>query len=285
MINLTVFANFFIDTEERFLRMQDSFHSFSSISANRWVINVRGRYSTKTQDFLRLHLGDKLTSYELNSEEGWFHDVRIMLPNINGEYVFFWLEDHINLAKIDLLENIVKEMQEKDLEYMLYSFWQNGRLRQRYNGISLTRGTYLDFFQYNISNHSIIQSNVGGSYIISVAAIFKFSLFKSIVMADDPIPRRWPKETPFDFEKSPQDTHWLPIKMAISKQELFASIDDDHECEGYCLQSRGLYPIRENRKSYAVIENVPDKSLISHIKIKLSPLKSEIKSLFKGIYK
>ena len=281
MINLTVFANFFIDTEERFLRMEDSFKSFSSISANRWVINVRGRYSTRTLDFLRLHLGDKLFSYELNSEEGWFADVRTMLKHINGEYVFFWLEDHINLGKTDLLEKIVEEMQEKDLEYMLYSFWQNGRLRQRYNGISLTTGTYVDFFEYNISNHSIIQSNVGGSYIISVAAIFKLSLFKKIILADDPIPKRWPKQTPFDFEKSPQDTHWLPIKMALSKQELFASIDDDHECEGYSLQARGLYPIREGRKSYAVTENVAGKSLISYIINKSSPLRVEIKSLFK----
>ncbi|NQU32110.1 MAG: hypothetical protein HQ521_02650 [Bacteroidetes bacterium] len=64
---------------------------------------------------------------------------------------------------------------------------------------------------------------------------------------NDPKLRRWPKETPFDFEKNDKDLHWLPIKMAISKDELFACIDDDNGIPGYSLQSRGLYPKREIR--------------------------------------
>ena len=250
MALLNVFANFFIDTKERYLRMQDSFRSFKDISSDKWVINVRGRYAEQTLDFLRSHIRNKFVSYKLHSKEGWFHDTRQMLPDIDGDYVLFWLEDHINLAEINLLDKIVSEMKEKDLDYMLYTFWQKGQLRERYHGIPLTSGGYLDYFEHNGTNNPIIQSNIGGSYLISAASICKLSLFNRIVLADDPIPRRWPKETPFDFEKAPKDTHWLPIKVALPRQELFASIDDDHGCEGYCLQSRGVYPIREGRKTY-----------------------------------
>lgn len=250
---LNIFANFFIDTEERFLRMQDSFLSFKDISASKWVINVRGRYSEKALIFLHANLGEKLLPYRLHSDEGWFCDSRRMLPEIDGDYVLFWLEDHINLARIELLDAIIHEMKEKDLEYLLYSFWQFGKLRSRYKGVMLTAGEYLDYFVHDDRNNQLIQQNGKGSYLIAAPSVFKRSLFEKVVLADDPIPKRWPKETPFDFEKAPTDVHWLPIKVALPRQELFASIDDDHGYEFSCLQSRGLYPIREERKSYTSV--------------------------------
>ena len=80
-------------------------------------------------------------------------------------------------------------------------------------------------------------------------------------MKNDPILRRWPKETPFDFEKKLKDIHWLPFRMSISKDELFACIDDDNGIKGYSLHSRGLYPERELR----IINKKSKKSLIKKI--------------------
>jgi len=78
--------------------------------------------------------------------------------------------------------------------------------------------------------------------------IIKHALFGKIILAKHPIPRHWPNEAPFDFEKAPFDIHWQPMKVALPRQDLFASIDDDTGLPGYCLQSRGLYPVREKRK-------------------------------------
>lgn len=247
---LNIFANFYIDTEERFLRMKDSFNSFSRIHADAWVINCRGKYRDEVLAFLKDNLGDKLIPFQLNSRKGWFHDTRKMLPAIKSEYVLFWLEDHINLAPVELLDSIVAEMKSKELEYMLYTFWQFGKLRNRYDGIELSSGQFIDYFEHTLDNNNIIQGNVGGSYIISAASILSSNLFTLVVLADDPVPKRWPKETPFDFEKAPTDIHWLPIKVAVPREELFASIDDDHNIPGYCLQSRGLYPQRVSRQTY-----------------------------------
>ena len=242
---LNIFANFFIDSEERFLRMKDSFNSFSQINADTWVINCRGRYRDEVLAFLKDNLGDKLIPFKLNSKEGWFHDTRKMLSAIKSEYVLFWLEDHINLAPVELLDSIVAEMKSNELEYMLYSFWQFGKLRDRYDGVELNKGQFIDYFVHNVDNNSITQG-----YIISAASILSSNLFRRIIMADDPVPKRWPKETPFDFEKAPSDIHWLPIKTAVLREELFASIDDDHGTPGYSLQSRGLYPLRVPRQTY-----------------------------------
>lgn len=247
---LTIFANFFIDTNERFLRVQDSFHSFCNVDADRWVINVRGRYKEETIIFLKNNLGERLISYTKQSDEGWFYDSQTMLDDIVSPIVLFWLEDHVNIAPIELLNSIVYDMHKHDIDYLLYTFWQNGHLRNRFNGIPLKNLEHFDYFTHTIENNAVIQHNIGGSYIITAAAILKTSFFKRIISTDDPIPRRWPKETPFDFEKAPTDVHWLPIVVGVPKQELFASIDDDHGIPKTSLQSRGLYPIREKRKSY-----------------------------------
>ena len=53
--SLVIFANFRIDNKERYLRMQDSFFSFKDISAEKWVIIIRGSYKEQTMNFLQEH--------------------------------------------------------------------------------------------------------------------------------------------------------------------------------------------------------------------------------------
>ena len=77
--SLVIFANFRIDNKERFLRMQDSFFSFKDISAEKWVINIRGSYKEQATNFLHEHLQNKLYHYDIESKKGWFHDPRAML--------------------------------------------------------------------------------------------------------------------------------------------------------------------------------------------------------------
>ena len=106
-VSLTIFANFKIDNEERYLRMKDSFISFKDISAEKWVINIRGSYKSDTFDFLEEHLGEKLYHYDLQSSNGWFHDTRVMLKDINCKHVIighserrkYYFEDHIILKR------------------------------------------------------------------------------------------------------------------------------------------------------------------------------------------
>ncbi|MFC1680200.1 hypothetical protein ACFL1S_00175 [Pseudomonadota bacterium] len=253
MTELTIFANFFIDTKERFIRVQDSLNSFKHVDAKCWVINVRGRYRAEVTEILRGELGPKLLPFGLNRPEGWFHDSRSMLPSIEGDCVLFWLEDHLSMVSAELLDQAIVELDTARADYMMYTFWWDGRLRERYAGLELSEGTLIDTFIHDIEANQTIQNNVEEEvFIIPACSIFRRELFEKIILADDPIPKRWPIQTPFDFEKRGADTHWLPLKVALPKQELFASIDDDHVHPGSSLISRGLYTRREQRQSYAM---------------------------------
>ena len=97
--NLTVVANFFIDNEERLLRMKDSLQSMKEISINQYIVNVRGRFAEQTINHLKSNIdGKKLKIYSLQSSLGWFYDTSRLMHLINTSYVLTWIEDHICMA-------------------------------------------------------------------------------------------------------------------------------------------------------------------------------------------
>lgn len=277
MPTLTIFANFWISDDERFLRMQDSFHSFMEIESVNWVVNVRGTRREDTVAFLRERLGERLVARTLESGRGWFHDTRQMLNDIHGDYVLFWVEDHINLAPVSVYPHILQEMADTGTEYLNYSWWFNGLSNSTYSHIPKVRCDHIEAFELNRA--SAERFDMGGRvpFLISMPSIFSQRLFKKIVLTDDPRLRRWPKETPFDFEKKGTDFHWLPLRMAISRQELFACIDDDNGVPDYSLQARGLYPKRARR------EQKPRLARWKWLQVLASPIPLAIKKLLQRI--
>src|SRR3989344_2073930 len=230
MATLTIFANFFINDEERLLRLKDSFLSFKNIDAAKWVINARGKYKFDVLFFLREHLTDRLIPYTLESEDGWFCDSRKMMNGINTDYVFFWVEDHINLIDVDKYKEIISDMKKSQSEYLCYSWWAFGRPKEIYKKVKKDNFENIESFLLDKKTHLIIENGA-------------------------PLLRCYPRKTPFDFEKGGGDISWLPIKVAVPKYELFAAIDDDFGLPGaYSLQSRGLYPARIKREK-SIIQN------------------------------
>jgi len=263
---LSIFANFFINDEERFLRTKDSFLSFKDISAQKWVINVRGKYKLDVLFFLHDHLGEKLSAHVLESKKGWFHDSRSLIKEIDTDFVLFWIEDHINMVDVKKYDEILDEMKQYKVDVLPYSWFSRRKLDIKHKGINSQTVKNIGFFLYDATLHSVIEKNIeGGSYIIGCASIFSMSLFKKIINKNDPVFKRWPKKTPFDFEKGPKDTHWLPFVQGNPKYELFASIDDDvhaYKNEGLCLQTRGLYPKRVIRNKEMEMRKRPDKIVL-----------------------
>ncbi len=246
MINatLTVFSNFFINDKETLLRMQDSFMSFKDISAEKWVINIRGKFKLDAYFFLCTHLKEKLEATVIESGKGWFHDSKNLLYKVKSDYVFYWIEDHINMIDVSLYANILNEMKNNKCEHLLYSFYVNGVYHENmFKGVKKydSKCKYIEYADLTkeINNKHRCLHNY---YLISLAGIFSHELFSKLI--NNPDFRSSPKEKPHDFEKDKNDQKWLPIRYAIPKFELFASIDDTRGVEGYSLQERGLYQTR-----------------------------------------
>jgi hypothetical protein len=251
--SLAIFANFRIDNEERYQRMKSSFMSFKDINAQKWVINVRGTYKLKTILFLREQLGELLYPHLLESGKGWFYDTRQIIIQIDTDYVFFWIEDHINLVPVARYDNLLIEMEKHGVDHLMYS-WYHERIHQYLSYLNYDESENLKIYKFNEDNVKLIKDKIDGKYyIISATSILDNEYFKKIINSNHPKIKRWPKETPFDFEKISTDVEFLPFVNALCKYELFASIDDDHGEKGYSLISRGLY---ENTMSRSKIKSV-----------------------------
>ena len=251
--NLTVFANFLIDSHERFERLKDSYNSFKNANIDSWVINIRGSYKKKVKYFLLKNIiKKKILIFDIDSRN-WFEDVKLMLKSINSKLVFIWIEDHICLQNPTNFNKIINEMLRKNVDYLQYSFFLFGLPLKSLSKIKLKQSKNLVYFNYT---KSLLQKRLDWfkenyhqnllEYIISLTSIINTNLFKKLILSNEFT--FFSKNNPFSFEKNTNQTHYLPYKLAITKQEFFAAIDSDQHTEGYSLISRGIYKKRKTQK-------------------------------------
>lgn len=279
---LTIFANMRINDMDGLQHLKDSFYSFNTISDN-WLINVRGTLRVEAIDFLEKELIDKAVFFELlDDSRGWIENAIEMLTHAKYDYLLVWNEDHINIAPQKELLDIVKEMEERKADYLLYSWWLFGKARKEFDMLPLEKGNHIDTLYLTKKRWREVLANGYPYYILSLCGIYRKDFLKQMLLKDRIKMsmfftknlyrgmtllnhlglhfsqrkyfhlinklffyklRRFSKETPFDLEKDPDSTDMLPFTVALAKQELFACIDDDLDTQGYQLIKRGKYPL------------------------------------------
>jgi hypothetical protein len=250
---LSVFANFRIDSNERFNRLKDSFLSFKDCDIDNWVINIRGNFKNEVAIFLSENIisTDIQITY-LESPSGWIFDSLRLVDSIKNDYVFFWIEDHILTNKTHVLDEVVLELRLNKIDHLHYSWFHFGKNINifKLNNFFETKNLlyknlkFLNNLQWQFSTKFHYNNY---NYLVSCCSISSKNFFIKILECRTPFVKRWPSATPFDFEKRPFDFDILPATIAVPKKELFASIDDDHGQTGYSLISRGKYIKREDR--------------------------------------
>lgn len=252
---LCIFANFFIDNEERLQRMKDSFFSFKDANPDEWRINIRGKLKTEAGNFLSKNLGDILYLNYIETKKGWFNDTYSFMKDVKSDFVFFWIEDHICMVNPLPLKEILSEMKNYDVDLLLYS-WFHHRTHDQFKMFSkIAEGKHIQVAKVDkISTLNFRDKKSNNYYIVSVLSIFKKDFFFKVLLSNRPYLKRWPKYLPFHFEKKIKDRVADVIRYAIPKYELFAVIDEGVDIPGYSLISRGKYPDRLTREQLKAIE-------------------------------
>ncbi len=109
-MSITIFGNIFINDPIKLELLKISFKSFNHSNISQWLINIRGLYRFDAIQFLKKNITQKVIFFELNSDEGWFYDSRIMSEKLNSEYIFVWLEDHANISDKNYFNDIVRDI-------------------------------------------------------------------------------------------------------------------------------------------------------------------------------
>ncbi len=252
---IAVFANFFIDNEERFQRMQDSFQSFCGLRPDFWLVAVRGGLKQETKTFLEENIKEKAEVVLLPDKSNWLNESLKLSNKLDCDLVFFWVEDHKLISSVDKFNEVLNEVWRHGIEQLFYSWYQEN-VRAPYFCIDKTFSlNTIDAWKITKKERQLISKLIGDDfYVISMISVFKTEMFRQILSSKRPVLRRWPKHLPFDFEKKNTDHAISSVLTALPKQELFVSIDDDHGEEGYSLISRGLYPARVSRDKILEME-------------------------------
>lgn len=271
-----------ISSQTRLQHLKDSYLSFSDVSDN-WLVNIRGELREEALDFLASRLGDKMIRFDLLDEKrGWYANSLDMLKKAKHDYVFLWLEDHINLVPQESYQDIISEMKKSSVDYLMYSWWMDGASRTPFELETLESGQNIDVVKLNKTNWKKRLKQGHQGHLVSLLGIFKKKFLIDILEMENgfKFPRwittnmfrlmiilsrlgvkfnhgqlfdrinavlggrllRNPKDRPFEFERAPYRLDALPIIMGLSKRELFTCIDDDLSLEGSQLIKRGLYP-------------------------------------------
>ena len=253
----SVFANFYIDTEERFLRLQDSFFSFKNANIHDWNINIRGKYRYKVRNFLKKNVKKNLFTFFKESKKGWIEDTESIIKNVKTKIIFFWIEDHLCVQKASRINLIVNEMYENKVDHLIYSFFHKGIFHKPLKSIKSFKKKNISVFNYNHYNYDKIETmyekkKIPSNYLISCVSFMSLELFKkNLVISKDK--RKYNKMLPFNFERSFKENIILPFNNGVLNNELFVSIDDDHGEKGYSLISRKKYPNRVSKKNMDLI--------------------------------
>ena len=257
MVKYTVFANFNIDTEERYLRMKDSFFSFYKSNVHDWCINIRGKYKNKVKIFLKKNISKNLNIFFLESKKGWISDTLNITNHIKTNIIFFWIEDHICIDSVSKINSVVEEMHKNKIDHLIYTFFHRGNFINPLNVVNHEIKKNILFFRYDKKNYRTLDSwykkeNLSPSYLISACSFMSLNLFKKNLSLSK-TKKKYNPMLPFNFEKSFEEKKILPFNAGVLKKELFVSIDDNHGENGYCLIDRKLYPDRVNKNELDVI--------------------------------
>lgn len=266
-MSLTVFANFLINDEQRLNRLKKSFLSFYKCDIDDWIINVRGNYKNNVSNFLFKYLNkENLNLSFIDSKNGWFYVSRQKVKNLKTSYVFIWNEDHINAAGYDKFNKIVSDIKAKELDIFFYSFFNEGAI---VDSFKIDESKETENIIYLENNESVLKkrleimkkNKIGGPrFVISLVSIISSKLFVKVIMANDPPIKRWPKNTPFDFEKNHRDIHWLPLKTGVSKFKFFYPQDVKFNYKG-----ENLTFLEKNKINYSKLMYIKIRELINKI--------------------
>ncbi len=282
---MTILANMFINSDARFEHLKDSFESFSD-SSDDWLINIRGEKRDEIIAYLKDRLGGKATFFDLlDDSRGWTTNALGMVGRAKHPYILLWNEDHMNIAVQGHLGKVVEEMQLQKAEYLQYSWWRKGRYNDQFEILQPLRGTTIDVVTIDCKAWKKLREARHDVHLVSLVGIFEKDFLIRLLQHDrfmlPAIFRKWlfrimvvleqlglkfdqkemfdrvnrflffklrkqSKETPHDFEKTPDRYDVLPVRTALPHEELFVCMDDDDLVDQpYSLATRGLYPVRD----------------------------------------
>jgi hypothetical protein len=243
-VKFTFLFNVRINSQERYFRLIETLNSIPEILDSNFSIRVRG--NLKDLNFQSVH---SCQFYFGSSWNEWNLDLIEQVAASPSEYYILMQEDHLLEMSKNNFNSLLREVKELSIDYLPLSFHPHYEVftkelfRKCPSNEIKEKVTFWDLDKHSYSRTNFQNRN----YLLNLIGIYKKDLLLRLLLRSRPYYKQFSIQTPFNFERRPNETWFLPIRWAYPHNEVFACIDDDHGLEGYSLISRGKYKSQSTR--------------------------------------
>ena len=241
---ITVLVNLIVDDsikEKRLLRLIDALCRYEFID---FSIRLRGRYANLLEKEVTKLLKDKKSPFVIRVGENvknWKLNSLIQTYDFDNEHYLLLNEDHFPNTEHEVLREYLQQCIQADIEVSGISFYPGYEKLLTYIANSFPQDRKQLVHGYFTSKDWQIVPRDARNYPISLLGMYKKHYLRKILKSRRPFWRRYPFNSPFDFEQSGNYGWIFPFSFALPTVEIFACVDDDCGVDGYSLISRGVY--------------------------------------------
>ena len=234
----TVIFNVRVNSDERYRRLIFAIERIPKIDGLNFSIRMRG--SVKKDSFRLRHPS---CLYFGSTWNNWNLDVIEQVTASPSNYYILMQEDHLlKMSPMNFMK-LLSEVEECSVDYLPLSFHPHYKtfVKELTKNFSLNKSKNRLIF-WDLDKQNYAKTNLKNrNYPLNLIGVYKKELLLRVLNRSRPFYKQYSIQTPFNFERKPTETWFLPIRWAYPKDEVFACIDDEHSVKGYSLMSRGEY--------------------------------------------
>ncbi|MDD2766377.1 MAG: hypothetical protein PHH40_01265 [Candidatus Moranbacteria bacterium] len=142
---VTAICNIFINSDFKLRLFKETFPRVYDVSDN-WLVNIRGKYREDVIKYIQETFedsGENCIFFSGLDNGDWARSTSKMLERSRYDYVYVFLEDHFLLKSLDHFKDVIRDMEDSDIDYFQYSFFNVGL---HTNSIEKIYPDFTDFF-------------------------------------------------------------------------------------------------------------------------------------------
>ena len=149
-------------------------------------IKIRGVLAPECIEYAKLQFGSVASFYQELQEEDWVAASLDMLIQVKSRSVFQYVEDHKLVASHQELMKVLAEFDERELDYLCYSFFRASQLDgENLLPLGGRKKNTFNEFRPNRSNMELLSKISPGYFTFSLTSIVSVSYFRKLLLSSN----------------------------------------------------------------------------------------------------
>ncbi len=262
--DVSAYGNILINSPERLETFKETVANWQEKISIDMVIRIRGKFAIEAIDYcskfanIRCEVGSDFIQWRNQA----FDDIK----TIDSTYVMMFLEDH-QLIPIEVeFAKIIDCLKLEKVDIFQYSWFEHHKKARGYiKRSSHTPNSEILSLIVDSNNYREFV-RLDKTYIVSLTSIFSKRTLLSLLKTKRPLLRRYDSRGPFDVEKSPTLSFYLPVKYALPVSEFALCVDDEMGIPGSSAISRGISALQKTKRGITHYSKLSPKYWISYFR-------------------